>query len=112
MQGNDEHPTTSSSPWRQPVVWLVVALVATAVAGGIAMVVIASGDGAVDAVPDPVRRTAQVQVVDLGPDVRARSESLSAIVRIDAKGGSMADTVVGWVQNGKISQVRLSELAK
>ena len=31
---------------------------------------------------------------------------------IDAKGGSMADTVVGWVQNGKISPVRLSELAK
>ncbi|MDK3021520.1 ABC transporter substrate-binding protein [Cupriavidus taiwanensis] len=31
---------------------------------------------------------------------------------VDAKGGSMADTVVGWVQNGKISQVRLSELAK
>ena len=31
---------------------------------------------------------------------------------IDAKGGSMADTVVGWVQTGKISQVRLSELAK
>ncbi|SOZ38997.1 ABC transporter substrate-binding protein [Cupriavidus neocaledonicus] len=31
---------------------------------------------------------------------------------IDARGGSMADTVVGWVQNGKISQVRLSELAK
>ncbi|WP_354685043.1 ABC transporter substrate-binding protein [Cupriavidus necator] len=31
---------------------------------------------------------------------------------IDAKGGSMADTVVGWVQNGKIAQVRLSELAK
>ncbi|CAJ96823.1 ABC-type branched-chain amino acid transport system, periplasmic component [Cupriavidus necator] len=31
---------------------------------------------------------------------------------IDAKGGSMADTIVGWVQNGKISQVRLSELAK
>ena len=31
---------------------------------------------------------------------------------IDAKGGSVADTVVGWVQNGKISPVRLSELAK
>ncbi|TWG89270.1 branched-chain amino acid transport system substrate-binding protein [Cupriavidus gilardii J11] len=31
---------------------------------------------------------------------------------IDAKGGSLADTVVGWVQNGKIAQVRLSELAK
>ena len=31
---------------------------------------------------------------------------------IDAKGGSMADTVVGWVQKGKIEPVRLSELAK
>lgn len=31
---------------------------------------------------------------------------------IDAKGGTVADTVVGWVQGGKISQVRLSELAK
>ncbi|WP_454766821.1 ABC transporter substrate-binding protein [Cupriavidus campinensis] len=31
---------------------------------------------------------------------------------IDAKGGSVADTVVGWVQNGKIAPVRLSELGK
>lgn len=31
---------------------------------------------------------------------------------IDAKGGSVADTVVGWVQSGKIAPVRLSELAK
>lgn len=31
---------------------------------------------------------------------------------IDARGGSVADTVVGWVQNGKIAPVRLSELAK
>jgi branched-chain amino acid transport system substrate-binding protein len=31
---------------------------------------------------------------------------------LDAKGGTQADTVVGWVQDGKIAQVRLSELAK
>lgn len=31
---------------------------------------------------------------------------------IDAKGGSVADTVVGWVQKGKIEPVRLSELGK
>jgi len=31
---------------------------------------------------------------------------------IDAKGGSVADTVVGWVQNGKMAPVRLSELGK
>jgi hypothetical protein len=92
MQGNDRHsppglPAASSSPWRQPVVWLIVLLVAAAVAGGIAMVVIAAGDGAVDAVPDQVRRTAQVQVADLGPDENARRDGLSAIARIDAKGG-------------------------
>lgn len=87
MPGNDEPMTTPSSPWRQPVVWLVIALVAAAVAGGVAMVFIASGDGAVDAVPDQVRRTAQVQVADLGPDESAQREGLSAIVRIDAKGG-------------------------
>ena len=74
-----------SSPWRQPVIWLVVALVAASVAGGIAMVVIASGDGSTDAVPDPVRRTAQVQTADLGPDEFARTANLSAIVRIDAE---------------------------
>lgn len=88
MLSNDEHSTTTpSSPWRQPVVWLIVALVAAAVAGGIAMVVIAGGDGAVDAAPDQVRRTAQVQVTDLGPDERAQRAGLSAIARIDAKGG-------------------------
>lgn len=87
MQDNDEQLATSSSPWRQPVVWLVVALVAAAVAGGVAMVFIAGGDGAVDAVPDQVRRTAQVQVADLGPDELAQRGQLSAIVRIDARGG-------------------------
>ena len=76
-----------SSPWRQPVVWLVIALVAAAVVGGISMVVIASGDGSTDAVPDQVSRTAQVQTADLGPDALAQERKLSAIVRIDAELG-------------------------
>lgn len=42
----------------------------------------------------------------------AKDANPNEIEGIDAKGGSVADTVVGWVQNGKISQVRLSELAK
>ncbi|AQV98614.1 ethanolamine utilization protein EutJ [Cupriavidus necator] len=42
----------------------------------------------------------------------AKEANPNEIEGIDAKGGSVADTVVGWVQNGKISQVRLSELAK
>lgn len=75
-----------ASPWRQPIVWLVVALVAAAVAGGIAMVFVAN-DGSADAVNDPVRRTAQIQTADLGPDAVARSEKLSAIVRTDVEQG-------------------------
>ncbi len=77
----------SGSPWRQPVVWLMVALVLAAVAGGVVMVRVAGGDGSADAVPDQVQRTGQAQQADLGPDARAASRKLSAIVRVDAKGG-------------------------
>lgn len=86
MDNRDTPPQDTpqhSSPWRQPVIWLVIALVAAAVAGGIAMLLIASDAGNDDAVADPVRRTAQVQTVDLGPDAAARERKLSAIVRID-----------------------------
>jgi hypothetical protein len=77
----------NESPWRQPVVWLMVALVAAAVIGGVVMVRVAGGDGSVDAVPDDVQRTGQAQQADLGPDQRAAARKLSAVLRIDAKGG-------------------------
>jgi len=77
----------TESPWRQPVVWLMVAIVGAAVAGGVAMLRVAGGDGSVDAVPDEVQRTGQAQQADLGPDQRAAERKLSAIARIDAKGG-------------------------
>src|SRR3546814_18805327 len=79
----DNSPT--SSPWRQPIVWLVVALVAAAVIGGVVMVRVAGQDGPMDAVPDDVARTGQVQQADLGPDAVAAVRKLSAIVRVDAK---------------------------
>jgi Uncharacterized protein conserved in bacteria len=81
----DDH--APSSPWRQPVVWLVVALVAAAVAGGVTMVIVAGGAGDNDAVPDQVQRTAGAQVADIDADELARQRRLSAIVRIDAKRG-------------------------
>ncbi len=83
------------SPWRQPVVWLMVALVAAAVAGGVVMVRVAGGDGSVDAVPDDVQRTGQAQQADLGPDERAAARKLSALARIDAKGGFVEVVPVG-----------------
>lgn len=83
----DDHDRTHpASPWRQPIVWLVLALLAAAVAGGVAMVFIAA-DGNSDAVADQVQRTAGAQVADLGADELARQRQLSAIVRVDAKQG-------------------------
>lgn len=70
------------SPWREPVVWLVVALPAAAVVATVAMLVAASrSSGTSDPVAGDVRRTAQVQVADLDPDARAQRLGLSAVVR-------------------------------
>lgn len=77
----------ASSPWRQPIVWLVVALVAAAVAGGVVMVRVAGSGGPVDAVPDQVQRTGQAQQAELGPDARAAELKLSAVLRVDPKQG-------------------------
>lgn len=67
--------------WREPMVWLVAAIPAMSVVAGIALVVIAVRAGGGDAVADPVRRVAQVQTADLGPDARARRLRLAAVVR-------------------------------
>ena len=68
--------------WREPMVWLIALIPLAAIVGTLWMV-LAAGDapGTDDAVADPVRRTAQVQVADLGPDARAAALHLSAIVR-------------------------------
>ena len=68
--------------WREPMVWLVALIPLAAVVGTLWMVFVASdAPGTDDAVADPVRRTAQVQVADLGPDARAQALRLSAVVR-------------------------------
>lgn len=71
--------------WREPMVWLVAGLPLTSVIAGIALLVIATRSGS-DSVADPVRRTAQIQTADLGPDALAQQLKLSAIVRIDDTG--------------------------
>ncbi len=85
MSGHDD--MQASSPWRQPIVWLVVALVAAAVAGGVVMVRVAGSGDPVDAVPDQVQRTGQAQQAELGPDARAAELKLSAVLRVDTKQG-------------------------
>lgn len=84
---NQQETGTRSSPWRQPVMWLVIGLPVAVVIAGIIMIILAGGQGATDVVPDDVQRTAQIQTADLGPDQTAHDMRLSAIARIDLEGG-------------------------
>lgn len=83
----DEVRKTGSSPWREPIVWLMILLVGASVFGSVQLLRVAVRDGPVDAVADDVRRTGQAQQADLGPDARALTLGLSAIVRIDPEAG-------------------------
>lgn len=76
-----------SSPWRQPIVWLMVALVGAAIAGSVWLLKVAGNGDSIDAVPDEVQRTGQTQQTDLGPDAVAAQRKLGAIVRIDVEKG-------------------------
>lgn len=69
-------------PLREPMMWLVIGLPIAAVVVGVALIVISLRSGSVDAVIDPVQRTAQMQVSDLGPDQRASALKLSAVLRV------------------------------
>jgi hypothetical protein len=66
--------------WREPMVWLLLAIPAGAVVAGIGTMRVAGGG--LDAAPDAVRRTAQAQVADLAPDARAAHLQLRATLRI------------------------------
>lgn len=83
----DEVSRTGSSPWREPIVWLMIVLVGASVVGSVQLLRVAVRDGPVDAVADDVRRTGQAQQADLGPDARAAALGLAAIVRIDPQVG-------------------------
>lgn len=76
---------TSRPGWREPLVWLVFGIPAIAVVALAWMVFIAAGPGSTDSVDTTVKRTAQIQVADLGPDEAAARLRLAALLRIDGK---------------------------
>ena len=82
----DKVSKTGSSPWREPIVWLVILLVGASMAGSVQLLRIAYRDGPVDSVADQVQRTGRAQQTDLSPDMRAAAMELSAIMRIDLNG--------------------------
>lgn len=72
-----------SSFSRNPVLWLVLAIPAATIVAGVWTLMVASGKSAVDADPDPVRRTAQVQVASIEADAQAASRGLGATLAIE-----------------------------
>ncbi len=79
--------TQRSSPWREPIVWLMVALVGSVLIGSIVMLKLALSGGPMDVVRDEVERTGEIQHADLGPDANAAAAGLAAVVRIDREHG-------------------------
>lgn len=77
---------TTQGKGRNPALWLVLAIPAATVVAGIWTLVAISSESGVDADPDPVRRTAQVQVVSIEADQAAAERGLSARVEIDGEG--------------------------
>jgi hypothetical protein len=83
MTASDPHTDPArQSPWRNPMVWLMVGFPLAAVVAGLATLFIAIDAGGSDAIPDDVRRTAQIQTVELGPDERAAAGKLSAVFSV------------------------------
>jgi uncharacterized protein len=80
----------SASPWRNPMVWLMVGFPLAAVVAGTATLVIAIRAGGNDASTDDVRRTAQIQTTELGPDERAAALKLSAVFSVHNSEGAAA----------------------
>lgn len=81
--------STFLSHWRNPVIWLVIGLPLLALVAGVGLIVVAVRSGGSDAVPEHVRRTAQVQVADVGPDAHAARLRLRAVVRLDPDPGRL-----------------------
>ncbi|QCO68324.1 nitrogen fixation protein FixH [Luteimonas yindakuii] len=94
--------TDKTAFWRNPVLMLVFILPAVAIIAGVGLVVIAVRSGGSDSVTENVRRTAQIQTADLGPDAVAQRERLSAVMRVDVEQGLVEVLpVTGRYQRGE-----------
>ena len=80
---DERHAAHARPAWKEPMLWLVVAIPAASVVASVALLVSAArSSGNNDAVTDRVQRTAQIQVADLAPDLAARRLQLAATLRV------------------------------
>lgn len=87
---------TDHRPWyREPMVWLMMALPAAAVIAGLSTVVIAVRASGDDAIPESVRRTAQMQEADLAADHQAAKRHLLARLQLTRSTGAVQVTLTG-----------------
>lgn len=77
------------------MVWLMLALPAAAVVAGLSTVVIAVRASGDDAVPESVRRTAQVQEADLAADRQAARRQLRAQLQVNRATGAVQVSITG-----------------
>lgn len=91
-------------PWyREPMVWMMIALPAAAVIAGLSTVAIAVRASGDDAVPESVRRTAQVQVADLAAHQQAAQRQLRARLQVNQDTGALQLTMSGdAITDGRI----------
>lgn len=86
----------STRPWyREPMVWLMLALPAAAVVAGLSTVVIAVRASGDDAIPESIRRTAQMQEADLAADRQAQQRHLRASVQLTRSTGAVQVNLTG-----------------
>ncbi len=78
----DTPPSNDKPLQRNPVLWMIVGLPALVIVAGLSTLYIAISHGGSDAIPDEVRRTAQIQTAELGPDQRAAELKLSAVFSV------------------------------
>jgi len=70
------------SALREPMVWLMIGLPAASVVFAFWLLAAAIHSGGADEISDAVQSTGDAQVSDIGPDARAHSMKLSAILHV------------------------------
>lgn len=77
--------TGTARRWfREPMVWLLVALPLASVVATVLLIRVAGGGAPLDSAPEAVQRSAQVQQRDLTPDRRAAERGLATTARVHA----------------------------
>lgn len=77
------------------MVWLIIALPLSAVVAGIITLMIAIRSGSTDAVPDVVKRTAQIQESDMDADRHAIELGLRGELLLEPQSGAITVRLLG-----------------